>query len=150
MMKFLYNFFKQIFWHLFNNRLRTLTLDIMGNINVNNIMNNPSLIPTSSHPSLPPILSTLSKLYSLLSLLFLLIIIPRLLKCIWPSLLTITSSLSDPVLYTLIIVGGLTNISALVWNNLYYWVVYSVRHPWLEGFRVNPELKWPWEIDEKR
>lgn len=38
------------------------------------------------------------------------------------------------------IVGGLTNISALLLNNIFYLMVYKIKHPFFEQFRINPNV----------
>jgi len=39
-----------------------------------------------------------------------------------------------------VIVGGLTNISALLLNNIFYLMVYKIKHPFFEQFRINPNV----------
>lgn len=72
---------------------------------------------------------TIGKLISLITFMSQLFLLPTLLHPIWPYILQTSTYLIQSKTCILVIVGGLTNISALLINNIFYLIVYKIKHP---------------------
>lgn len=78
---------------------------------------------------------------------FYLILIPWLGRTIWPEILLGMEKYDIPEWKIVFYFVGLWNLMVFILVNIFFYVVYTIEHPFFEHYRIQKDEKWPWNAD---